>query len=111
MTLRENIQNDISEVFMRDDEFAEDHVYNGKVIRCIIDQDADLKRKNNNVLDINWDNNHAQIHLFVGDDQLDARPEINTEVLLDGQSWRVMICDYEMGMYVITLVQHSTRYI
>lgn len=110
MSLRENIFSDISTVFMRDDEFAEDHIFNGKLIRCMVDQDSNLKRKNNNVLDISWDTNRTELHLYIPDSQLDTRPEINTEVLLDGESWRILSCDAEMGMYVVTLTQYATRY-
>ena len=52
MSLKERIDLDRHRVFMQTDHFADTHKWNGKSFTCVVDEDAALKRKNNNVNDI-----------------------------------------------------------
>ena len=61
VSLKDRIERDISNVFMNMDHFAEVHYWNGFAITCVPDEEAALKRKNNNVNDISWDNNSREI--------------------------------------------------
>ena len=40
MTLKDEIANDINFVFMALDDFAEEHLVDGKTIKCVIDNDS-----------------------------------------------------------------------
>lgn len=111
MSFRESIKQDIGAVFMCTDEFAEEHIWNGTRIVCVIDVDTELKRKNNNVLDISWDNNREEINVFVPVMQLAQKPRVNGEILLDGNSYRVMNVDEDMGLYMIALTAQTARYL
>ena len=50
MPLSDRIKDDIGRCFMRKDQFAETHYWNGAEIICVPDDEENLKRKNNNVL-------------------------------------------------------------
>lgn len=65
MSLKDRIENDISRTFMREDHFATTHFWNGQKIVCVVDEEESLKRKNNNVNDISWDNNSRQFENLV----------------------------------------------
>ena len=111
MSFKEAAAQDIDAVFMNVDEFADVHEWEGKSIICLIDVDTELKRKNNNVLDISWDNNRDEIHVFVSKTQLEHKPIINNDILLDGDSYRVMSVEEDMGMYVISLTAQTARWV
>ena len=110
MSLKDNIWTDIHGVFMNQDEFAESHVWNGVSIVCVVDKDSDLKRKSNITHDVQFGTGHATMNVYIPDDQLERRPDVNTEVLLDGTAWRVLIVDEEMGIWIVTLAQSSAQY-
>ena len=61
MALKDRIADDINKIFMNQDHFAEIHYWNGIEITCVPDDEDSLKRKNNNVNDISWDNNTREI--------------------------------------------------
>ena len=60
MPLKDRIQADVKRVFMNHSHFAEYHTWNGRRFQCVTDDETALKRKNNNVVDLNWDNNTTE---------------------------------------------------
>lgn len=90
MALKDRIQRDNHKVFMNMDHFAEQHTWNGIPFICVPDDTEALKRKNNNVNDISWDNDTLDKVLFVPADSLPARAQPNEFVLLDGVQMRVL---------------------
>jgi len=105
MSLRERIAADISRVFMQMDHFAEIHYWNGQPIVCVPDEEESLKRKNNNVNDISWDNNireiliHTPLEGFPGG----REPEPNTRVVFDTKPMKVLDVVHNMGLLGILL--------
>lgn len=77
MALRDRIRDDIHCVFLNKDHFASNHTWNGKPFVCVTDEEEALKRKNNNVVDISWDNNIAEIVLYVDATEFPGRPQPN----------------------------------
>lgn len=110
MSLKDRISDDITRVFMRHDHFAENHFWNGIEIECVPDDEEAIKRKNNNVNDISWDNNTRQILIhtpltsFPG-----GEPEPNTHVLFDKRAMKVLDVSHNMGMLDILLVALDPR--
>lgn len=110
MALVDRIGFDILNTFMRKDHFAETHYWNGVPIVCVPDEEEAIKRKNNNVNDISWDNNqrsvllHTPLEGFPG-----GEPEPNTHVMLDRKSMYVISVDTNMGMLDIILSARDPR--
>ena len=111
MALRDRIAVDVHRTFMQKDHFAEDHYWNGEKITCIPDEEEALKRKNNNVNDISWDNNtrSALIHTPLDDFPGGIPPEPNTHVIFDRKPMKVLSVDSAMGMLHIMLVALDPR--
>lgn len=90
---------------MRSDQFGETHYWNGEEIVCVCDEEMALKRKNNNVNDISWDNNIRSMVIYTPLEGFpgDAEPEPNTHIFFDNKSMRVLEVDNNMGVLGITL--------
>lgn len=106
MALKDRIATDVHRIFMQMDHFAETHYWNGEEIICVPDEEEALKRKNNNVNDISWDNNtrniliHTPLDGFPGGEE----PEPNTHILFDTRAMKVLNVDHNKGMLDIMLV-------
>lgn len=96
---------------MRMDHFAETHYWNGLPITCVPDEEEALKRKNNNVNDISWDNNmrslliHTPLASFPGGKE----PEPNTQVMFDNRPMTVLEVVHNMGVLGIYLISRDPR--
>ena len=117
MSLKDRIHEDVTRVFMhrnrfgQHDHFGETHYWNGVEIECTTDADEALKRKNNNVNDISWDNNIREIMIYTPLDGFPGgrKPEPNTHVIFDERSMKVLSADDNMGMLEILLTAHDPR--
>lgn len=111
MSLKDRIANDIGRTFMQMEHFAETHYWNGMEITCIPDEEEALKRKNNNVNDISWDNNmrnlliHTPLETFPGG----RAPEPNTQVMFDNKPMVVLEVVHNMGVLGIYLIARDPR--
>lgn len=90
MALKDRILRDNHKIFMNTDHFADEHTWNGVPFVCVMDDTEALKRKNNNVNDISWQEGTLDKVLFVPKDSLPARAQANEFVLLDGAQMRVL---------------------
>ena len=111
MALKDRISDDISRVYMNQDHFAEIHYWDGAAIVCVPDEEEALKRKNNNVNDISWDNNIREIliHTPLADFPGGREPEPNTQVVFDKRTMWVRDVQHNMGMIHILLSARDTR--
>ena len=111
MSLKERIQNDIPRCFMREDQFASTHYWNGKEITCVSDPEEALKRKNNNVNDIRWDNNTRNILIFTPKKDFPGGkvPEPNTHIVFDKRPMKVLSVTDTDGMLDIELTVPEPR--
>lgn len=109
MSLKDRIHDDIARVFENPDHFAETHYWNGYEILCVPDEEEALKRKNNNVNDISWDNNTRTILIHVPVEGFPGRPEPNTHVIFDEKQMRVLDVVHNAGVYGITLTSYDPR--
>ena len=111
MALKDRIAEDIDRIFMQMDHFAETHYWNGQAIKCVPDDEESLKRKNNNVNDISWDNNtrvvliHTPLATFPGG----REPEPNTHVMYDKRPMKVLDIQHNMGLLDILLTALDPR--
>lgn len=111
MPFRERVANDIHRVFMNMNHFGETHYWNGIPITCVPDEEESLKRKNNNVNDISWDNNTRVILIHTPFDDFPGgrEPEPNTQVMFDSRSMKVLDVQHNIGMLHILLTVPDPR--
>ena len=111
MALKDRIAEDIDRIFMQEDHFAETHYWNGYAITCVPDDEESLKRKNNNVNDISWDNNTRQIliHTPLATFPGGREPEPNTHVMFDKRPMKVLDIQHNMGLLDILLTALDPR--
>lgn len=109
MALKDRIPKDNHRIFMNMDHFAETHTWNGEPFVCVADDTEALKRKNNNVNDISWDQNTVDMVIFVPEDSLPGRAQPNEFVIFDGVEMRVSDVIDAIGMKEIHLNVGSAK--
>lgn len=111
MALKDRIAADNTRVFMNMEHFAETHYWNGVEITCVMDEELAIKRKNNNVNDISWDNNVREIlfHTPLANFPGGMEPEPNTQILFDRKTMWVRESHHNMGMLDILLSERDPR--
>lgn len=111
MALRDRIAEDIGRVFMNQEHFADVHYWDGAEIVCVVDDETALKRKNNNVKDISWDNNTGETLIYTPAAGFPGgrAPEPNSMVMFDGVLKRVLQVQADMGVYTIMLASNDVR--
>ena len=103
MVLKDRILSDNHRIFMNEDHYANEHTWNGIPFVTVMDDTEALKRKNNNVNDISWDNDILEKVLFVPEDSLPGRAQPNEFVLLDGVQMKVLDVIDAIGMKEVHL--------
>lgn len=96
---------------MRTDHFSSKHYWNGYEINCVCDEEMALKRKNNNVNDISWDNNIRSMVIYtsLSDFPNGEEPEPNTHIYFDRKPMKVLEVDNNMGVLGIHLTALEPR--
>lgn len=100
-------------VFINAKQHATWHTWNGKKFLCVIDEDEALKRKNNNVNDISWDNNTIDVLFNVRQEDWPGRqkPVPNEFGYFDNVHMRVLQSTDAEGIYTILLTTNSPKQI
>lgn len=109
MPLKDRIKTDNHRIFMNADHFAEEHTWNGVPFVCVPDDTEALKRKNNNVNDISWQENAVDKVIFVPEDSLPSRAQPNEFVLFDDVQMRVSDVIDAIGMKEIHLSLYFSK--
>jgi len=109
MALVDRIQRDIANVFMNHGQFAEWHTWNGRRFQCVPDDEVALKRKNNNVVDLSWDNNTTETLLYTPVEGFPGRPIPNEHIIFDNRPMKVLQVQEDMGMYTILLMSNDPK--
>lgn len=109
MALKDRIADDLTRVFMQEEHFCEKHTWNGRPFMCVTDDEAALKRKNNNVNDVSWDNNTTETLVYVPKANWPGRTEPNEHGFFDLKPMKVLQIQEDMGMLAILLVANMTK--
>ena len=109
MALADRIARDNTRIFMNAGHFAEEHTWNGICFSCVTDEDAALKRKNNNVVDVSWDNNTRETLIYVPADAFPGKPQPNEHGYFDNRPMKVLQVQEDMGMLAIVLVAYEPK--
>lgn len=104
MSLKTRIDTDRSRVFIRQDHFGSYHTWNGISFACVTDEEAALKRKNNNVNDISWDNNTMETLVYVREEDWPGRQVPNEHGFFDNRHMKILQIQKDMGMLCILLM-------
>ena len=109
MALKDRIERDNRAVFTNPGQFASEHTWNGITFTCTTDEEAALKRKNNNVVDISWDNNTRETIVYVTKEDLPGRAMPNEHIFFDNRPMKVLQVNEDMGMLTIVLVANEPK--
>ena len=109
MPLADRILTDNARVFVNPDHYATWHTWNGRRFLCVTDEEEALKRKNNNVVDLSWDNNTTETVLNVEKSQLLKHPIPNEHILFDSKPMKILQVQEDMGMLTILLVSFDPK--
>lgn len=77
MSLKDKAEGDRLRVFQNSRHFADIHTWNGIPFLCVTDEETALKRKNNNVVDVSWDNNTSETVVYVREEDFPGRIQPN----------------------------------
>ena len=94
---------------MNTQHFASTHTWNGIPFICVTDEESALKRKNNNVVDLSWDNNTREIMIYVPEEDFPGRAVPNEHGWFDNMDMRILQVNSDMGMLTIVLVAMMPR--
>lgn len=109
MGLKDKIQDDLFRVFMNEDHFASVHTWNGVPFTCVTDEEAALKRKNNNVVDLSWDNNTTETLVYVPVSSFPGRAMPNEHGIFDNRPMKILQVSEDVGMYAILLTSFDSK--
>lgn len=107
--MKDRIYDDISRVFMNAGHFAELHTWNGKPFQCVVDEETALKRKNNNVVDLSWDNNTTETLIYTPVEGFPGRALPNEHIIFDRKPMKILQVQEDMGMYTILLMANEPK--
>lgn len=109
MALTDKISSDNLIVFENLAHFASEHTWNGRKFVCVTDEETALKRKNNNVVDVSWDNNTIETVLYVRKTDFPGRAMPNEHGFLDNKSMKILQVNEDMGMLTILLSSYLSK--
>ena len=88
---------------MQMNHFASEHTWNGIPFICVTDEEAALKRKNNNVNDISWDNNTMETVVYVPKEDWPGRIVPNEHGFFDNRHMKILQIQDDMDFLTIVL--------
>lgn len=109
MALIDKVAADNRRVFQNKEQFASWHTWNGVPFLCTTDEETALKRKNNNVVDISWDNNTTETVIYVPKEDFPGRVIPNEHGIFDKKPMKILQKNEDMGMLTITLVSYDPK--
>lgn len=109
MSLKDKIAGDRHRVFMQMNHFASEHTWNGIPFVCVTDEETALKRKNNNVNDISWDNNTMETVVYVPKEDWPGRMVPNEHGFFDNTHMKIMQIQDDMAFLTIVLSTVSPK--
>lgn len=109
MPLKDMIKDHLKRIYMNMDHFAQWHTWNGRRFPCVTDEETALKRKNNNVVDVSWDNNASETLIYTPVEGFPGRALPNEHVIFDAKPMKILQVQEDMGMYTILLMSNDPK--
>lgn len=102
------MQKDVSNVFLRIDEFGDTHIVDGKEMTVLIDDNEIIEREKK--IKSNMDGVYAKQKLiYVKADEFGTLPAIGRAIMFDGKRYMVLEAVDEQGIYSITMEANRTK--
>lgn len=98
MTFKEELLEDINNIFLNLDEFGEEHIINGKPVICMLDDDSLKLRQGSNELSIS----DSSLLLFAKESDL-PRKVVGDDLTIDGKIYIVDDWKVNLGMAEVVL--------
>lgn len=109
MSLAEKVAGDNRRVFQNLEQFASKHTWNGAPFVCVTDEIDANKRKNNNVVDISWDNSTSEVTIYVAEGDFPGRAQPQEHGFFDRKPMRMVQVHKDMGMLTIVLATYESK--
>ena len=100
MSLKDEILNDINNVFLNLEDFAEEHIIDGKPVICMFDDDALKVRSGSNELSVS----ESTLLLFAKDSDL-PRKVVGDDLLIDGRIY--VVDDWKVNLGIAEVALHQ----
>ena len=100
MSLKDEILNDIDNVFFILEDFGEEHIIDGKSVICVLDDDALKLRSGSNELSVS----ESTLLLFAKVSDL-PRKVVGDELLIDGRIY--IVDDWKVNLDVAEVALHQ----
>ena len=107
MNFKEMVANDIGNVFLNIDEFGTTHTFNGREIKCVIDEESFQEKEINGKITIEGGFYKEGITVFIDKKSLKYKPEGNMRIDFDDKEWIVANCKENFGMYELDLYRYT----
>ncbi|CAM3107699.1 MULTISPECIES: hypothetical protein [Streptobacillus] len=105
MNFKEIVSKDITTTFLNLNEFATDHKLNGRIVKCVIDEDKfENKIRMGTILTQVEGVIRRGITIFIGQEELYAIPHVGEHFKLDDLDYEVLKFKMDIGIYEIDLV-------
>ena len=103
-SFKEQIAADISSVFLNDLEFADEHEFNGKTLKVVVDDNELIERDKAQLMSTSIDGIHKTRRLiYVSESDFGKRPAPGMILTLDGKPFRAKSCTSEAGILGIEI--------
>ena len=100
MSLKDEILNDIDNIFFILEDFGEEHIIDGKPVVCVFDDDALKLRSGSNELSVS----ESTLLLFVKESDL-PRKVVGDDLLIDGRIY--VVDDWKVNLGVAEIALHQ----
>ena len=100
MSFKDDILNDVNNVFLNLEDFGEEHIIDGKPVICMFDDDALKVRSGSNELSVS----ESTLLLFAKESDL-PRKIIGDDLLIDGRIY--IVDDWKVNLGVAEVALHQ----
>lgn len=98
MVFKDDLANDIRNIFFNFEEFGEEHTISGKKIVCIFDQDKFEAKRRNSLITTEDGVYQSGITIFLPTHSFKYRPHAKEVIVIDGNKYTVEECKEDMGV-------------
>ena len=110
MNFKEMVANDIGNVFLNIDEFGTTHTFNGREIKCVIDEEKFQSKQKNSQNFLSDDGLFREgFTLFVEKSFFRYVPHTGELLKVDDVEYEVVACKIDMGLVEIDLLRYDER--
>lgn len=107
MGFKEDILDDISEIFVNLDEFATEHTLNNRKINCVIDEERFQMKQTKELISSDEGVFQNGMTVFISNICMKIQPHAGEKLRIDGIEYVVLGSKSDMGIYEIDLMKNE----